>query len=121
MGNFGGRCYLVAPEHVRGLAPDENFITRPKIQEGLKQLREASRAKDYIDLSMQEVPEAELRASIGLPASDDPYNPYDQDEEPLSNVAEPPTDAPPVAELAPEPQAQPMDALTDGEDLAHRH
>ena len=49
--SFAGRCYLVAPEHLRGLAPDENATTRPLIREGLAQLRAASESNDFLDLT----------------------------------------------------------------------
>ena len=50
---YAGRCYLVAQEHVRGLAPDEVFATRPIVQENLDAVRKAQQARDYIDLSAE--------------------------------------------------------------------
>ena len=40
--SFAGRRCLVAPEHLRGLAPDENATTRPLIREGLALMRAAT-------------------------------------------------------------------------------
>ena len=100
---FAGRCYLVAPEHVRGLAPDENASLRPLIREGLEQLKEASRSQEYIDISREEVPSEELTRALKAPA------------DPLPDVDLPPVHVPlggdgsaedppaaPIAELLPE-------------------
>ena len=62
--SFSGRCYLVAPEHIRSLAPDECCSAEPLISFGLDQLRKASQAKDHIDLSRQEVPQADLDETL---------------------------------------------------------
>ena len=82
---FAGRCYLVAPEHVRGLAPDENASLRPLVREGLEQLKEASRFQEYIDISREEVPSEELTRALKAPA------------DPLPDVIPPPPDHVPVA------------------------
>ena len=52
---FAGRCYLVAPEHIRGLAPDEiAAATKPNVRYGLEELRRASQATDFIDVIEQD-------------------------------------------------------------------
>ena len=40
--SYSGRCYLVALEHVRGLAPDEVTCTRSLVQENLEELQRAT-------------------------------------------------------------------------------
>ena len=67
---YAGRCYLVAQEHVRGLAPDEACATRPIVQEKLQAVREAQRARDYVDLSAQDPSAEELARAAALPAAD---------------------------------------------------
>ena len=62
---FAARCYVVAPEHLRGLAPDELWLGRNKLtQEGLAQLQAASTATDYLDLSQQDVTAEELATAV---------------------------------------------------------
>ena len=58
--SYAGRCYLVALEHIRGLAPDESFGTKPLVKEGLQALKEASKATDYVDLSQQQASAEDL-------------------------------------------------------------
>ena len=67
---YAGRCYLVAQEHVRGLAPDEVFATRPIVQENLEAVRKAQLARDYIDLSAQDPSAEDLARAAALPAGD---------------------------------------------------
>ena len=67
---YAGWCYLVAQEHVRGLAPDEIFATKPIVQEKLEAVREAQQARDYVDLSAQEPSAEDLARAAALPAGD---------------------------------------------------
>ena len=69
--SYAGRCYLVAPEHVRGLAPDECALTKPLIREGLEQLKQASKSRDYIDISGQDATNADVQEALERPAGDD--------------------------------------------------
>ena len=80
---------MVAPEHVRALAPDENASLKPLIRQGLEQLQRASKAKDYVDLSQQQVDPGEIAQALQQPAGTD--------------FAEPTADEP-VVELEPEEQ-----------------
>ena len=41
--SHAGPCYLVALEHVRGLAPDETYGLRPLVRDGLSALRRAEK------------------------------------------------------------------------------
>ena len=69
--SYAGRCYLVAPEHLRTLAPDEVFSAKPLIRAGLEEFRRATNAKDFVDISNQSVPEGELdRAADTAPGDD---------------------------------------------------
>ena len=56
--SYGGRCFLVALEHIRALAPDETFSTKPIVQSGLEELKKAAKATDFIDLTEQKATEA---------------------------------------------------------------
>ena len=89
--SFAGRCYLVAPEHVRAMAPDECSSAKPLIRQGLENLRDASKATDYIDLSKQDVDDDQLHQAVEQPAGND------------MSVDEP---AVPIQQLAPEVQIE---------------
>jgi hypothetical protein len=65
--SYAGRCYLVAREHLRGLAPDEVYSNRPTVKQGLVELKAASRAKDFIDLSQQAASAEDLAAAAAMP------------------------------------------------------
>ena len=92
-----GRCYLVAPEHFRNMAPVEICNTKPLIRQGLEELRKASKAEDFIDISNQEVTATELSRAASQPAGDD-----HSAEPPLEQVVLPPVVA----------TAQPVEPLT---------
>ena len=113
--SFGGRSYLVAPEHLRGPAPDEEFVAKPIVQESLSNLRAAAKSQDFIDLSKQDIPVEELNASLDQPAADDPYQPFD-DEDAGTVAAQPPTEAEPLVELPPEEPEEPQ-AVNEQEEV----
>ena len=92
---FAGRCYLVAPEHLRGLAPDENASLRPLLRHGLEQLKQASKSDDYIGLSGQDPSAEDLASALLQPAGTDPEGGAP---DPLPSVPEDP-----VQQLEPEP------------------
>ena len=69
--SYAGRCYLVAPEHLRSLAPDEIASAKPVLRYGLEELRKASNAKDYIDITSQEVTPDDLSVAVQQPAGND--------------------------------------------------
>ena len=62
---------MVAPEHLRGLAPDESATTRPIIREGLAQIRAASESKDFLDLTQEEIPPEEVLDALERPVDND--------------------------------------------------
>jgi len=99
--SFAGRCYLVAPEHVRSLAPDEVASLKPLIRHGLDQLQQASKATDFIDLTGDVVAEEELQRAAALPAGND-YELDDPVQPGAASSAEPDV-AEPIVELEPEP------------------
>ena len=69
---FAGRCYLVAPEHIRGLAPDEiATATKPNVRYGLEELRKASKATDFIDTTAQDATPEDLEQALDQPAGND--------------------------------------------------
>ena len=69
--SFAGRCYLVAPEHLRMLAPDEAYGAKPVIRQGLEELKRASQAEDTIDISNQEASPEDLEVALREPAGND--------------------------------------------------
>ena len=93
---------------MRGLAPDEVFIIKPVGAEGLKGLQQAARAKDFIDLSKQEVDMQHMGTALDEAAPGDPYHPYDEADAEDNTAAHASefSPQPPVAELAPEPGEQ---------------
>ena len=114
--SYAGRCYLVAPEHIRGLAPDEVAMCKPLIREGLEQLKQASKSQDFIDVTQQDASPDELQKALEMPAGNDL----------AEDVVVPPTpeleDGVPVLELPPEtdeemettePQASEVKQLED--------
>ena len=101
--SFSGRCYLVAREHIRGLAPEEVYTTKPVVRDDLAALKQASLAKDYIDLSDQRPPLEDLAAAAAEPAVHDPEQDVaDSDEDKPIEVAPPPAAAEAAVELPPE-------------------
>ena len=101
--SYAGRCYLVAREHLRGFAPDEIFSERPLVKQGLAYLKAASRAKDFIDLSEQEVSAEDLAAAAGRPPAPEVAEPAEaepEDPEERDEVAAPPTPLPATLGLA---------------------
>ena len=80
----------MAPEHLRSLAPDEVSSLKPLIREGLEQLQRASQASDYIDLSHDQLDQADLEQAASQPAGND-------------IEADPEV---PIVELSPEPPVQ---------------
>jgi len=87
--SYAGRCYLVAPEHLRSMAPDEICSTKPLIRQGLEELRKASKLQDTIDITRQTVSAGELEQAVNSPAGDD-------HSAPLEEVAIPPMEVEPV-------------------------
>ena len=69
--SYAGRCYLVANEHIRGLAPDEVCSVKPLVRFGLEQLRSAASSTDFIDLSKQDVSSSQMESQLQEPAGDD--------------------------------------------------
>ena len=69
--SYAGRCYLVAPEHLRSLSPDELAMTKPLIRQGLEELRKASQSSDFIDITNQSVTPTELDVALSSPPGDD--------------------------------------------------
>ena len=66
--SFAGRCYIVAPEHIRGLAPDEQACNvRPLLRRGLEEMRQAAKSKDFVDVSDQIATEQDLAAALLQP------------------------------------------------------
>ncbi len=72
--SYAGRCYLVAPEHLRGLAPEEVSTLKPLLRHGLEQLKKAAKSDDYLDLTRTTpgITQEELEAALNAPAGDDP-------------------------------------------------
>ena len=86
--SFVGRCYLVALEHVRSLAPDEVFGRKPYVRECLEALKQASRATDYVDLTQQQVAAEDMAAAVEQPAGMDHW--VDDEDDDIPEVAPPP-------------------------------
>ena len=76
--SYAGRCYLVAPEHIRSMAPDEVCSTKPLIRQGLEELRKASKSQDYIDITGQQATSSELEQAVNSPAGDDHSAPVEE-------------------------------------------
>ena len=99
--SYAGRCYLVAPEHLRSCAPDEICMTKPVIRQGLEELRLAAKSEDFIDTTRQTATPQEINSALEQPAGND------HSVEPLVEaVATPPTVESPSA-----PAAAPVQAL----------
>ena len=69
--SYAGRCYLVAPEHLRSMAPDECASAKPLIRQGLEEVRKAAKAEDYIDITKQAVTPEELQKAVESPPGND--------------------------------------------------
>ena len=69
--SFAGRCYLVAPEHIRKVAPDETCSLKPLTRQGLEEPKKASRSEDYVDITHQEAIQEELKHAAEQPAGND--------------------------------------------------
>ena len=104
--SYAGRCYLVAPEHVRSLAPDETASLRPIIRHGLEQLQQASRAEDFVDLSEEQVDEAEMETAAQEAEGDVPQELLpDLLERTLAPLQAPREEGDPLLIIPPEPVA----------------
>ena len=118
---FAGRCYLVAPEHVRSLAPDEIASLKPLIRQGLDQLQQASKSKDFVDLSKEEASPEELDLALQQPAGND----FEADDlvpqgSEASGILQPPlnesaedSSAQPILELQPEEPILPAEQVEE--------
>ena len=53
---FGGRCYLVAPEHLRYASEEEAIMLEPEMQRALQAFRKAPEGASYSDLTEQNGP-----------------------------------------------------------------
>jgi len=131
--SYAGRCYLVAPAHIRSLAPDEACTTKPLIRQGLEELRKAySRAaatlrvggfygttsytsfsrllqwlsKACIDITRQEATTSELEQAADMPAGNDHLAP-----EAIEEVAIPPVSETAVAAQPIRTLEQPIDEV----------
>ena len=71
---FGGRCYLVAQEHLREAVGEETLFSRPEVQEALaifQQNKKGDQGVPYVDLTKQEnLADDDLDAPIVGEASD---------------------------------------------------
>ena len=54
--SYGGRCYLVAPEHLRYAGEEEAIMLEPELQKALQAFRSAPEVSSYDDLTMQQGP-----------------------------------------------------------------
>ena len=62
---FGGRCYLVAPEHLRYASEEETIMLEQEMQKALQAFRRAPEGTSYADLTGQTGPtQADDRQSI---------------------------------------------------------
>ena len=62
---FGGRCYLVAPEHLRYASEEESIMLEPEMQKALQAFRRAPEGASYADLTDQTGPtQAEDRHTV---------------------------------------------------------
>ena len=57
---------MVAPEHVRSLAPDEDGLLKPLFRQGLEQLQKASKTQEYIDQTREPIAAEELERADGI-------------------------------------------------------
>ena len=93
----------MAPEHLRGLSPDETATLKPVIRHGLEQLQQASQSREFLDLSQQDPTAEELRLAVDQPAGNDLEGDDDAilDNEPVQPPPETET-AEPIKVLPPE-------------------
>ena len=94
---------MVAPEHIRGLALDENCSLKPILREGLEQLRSAARSNDYVDLSGEQIPQYELDNALQQSVGNDPDGMMPEGGADVPVIEQPTEPAEPLRELAPEP------------------
>ena len=47
---YGGRPYLCAPEHLRGLSVEEGALEEPSLQQSLKEIRQVAAEEEFEDL-----------------------------------------------------------------------
>ena len=87
---FGGRCFLVAQEHMREATGEESLYGRPEVQEALALFKDSTVAKEgvpYIDLTEnRELGEDDVDMPI--------FDQLDSDEEMIPDTSSPPV--PPV-------------------------
>ena len=75
--SYAGRCYLVAPEHIRKLAPDETCSTKPLIRQGLEELKRASKLAERLDITQQEATAEDLQQAAAQPGGNDYSTPIE--------------------------------------------
>ena len=111
--SYASRCYLVAPEHIRSLAPDEVVGCKPLIRYGLEQLKLASQSNDFEDISQQQAEPQELeQASSRPPGGDFEVPQQDDGPAPVAPSTVPPQS--PGQSLEPEPsEAQQLQDQVD--------
>jgi len=70
---FGGRCYIVAAEHLRGLTSDEDSMHDPTVAEEVQKLRRALEegGMEAEDVTRQEVLEGHLEEAARDPPGED--------------------------------------------------
>jgi hypothetical protein len=121
--SYAGRCYLVAPEHLRSCAPDEICMTKPVIRQGLEELRLAAKSQDFIDTTRQTVSSQEINSALEQPAGNDhSVEPLVEQvvtppavESPSATVAEPVQALEPAAEEVDTTRVEHTKSLGDGE------
>ena len=119
--SYAGRCCLVAPEHLRTLAPDEICSTKPLIRQGLEELKRASKSSDHVDITRQDVTTDDLQQAAEQPAGNDHSG------EPVESVLLPPVvNADPNAsatevEVLEPPEEEMQGELTDIQDDVEMH
>lgn len=90
---FGGRCFLVAQEHMREATGEESLYGRPEVQEALALFKDSTVVKEgvpYVDLTEnRELGEED----VDFPVEDQ----IDSDEEMIPDVSTPPV--PPVGRI----------------------
>ena len=101
--SHASRCYLVAPEHIRSLAPDEVVGCKPLIRHGLEQLKLASQSNDFEDLSQQQAEPQELEQASSRPPGGDLEAPQQGKEEPAPVAPNTVPPQSPGQSLEPEP------------------
>ena len=113
--SYAGRCYLVAPEHVRKLAPDEVCSTKPLIRQGLEELKRASKLAEHLDITQQEVTAEDLQQAAAQPAGNHFSAPIESVALPPKQEAASSSSAAPAAVL--EPSEEELQGEHEIEDL----